>query len=90
MKKGSLVISKNIRGNNKNKRFFRIETSDAAHVLSKIKKIRGVSVLTAQSNSIIVSQSSRSIPLINNKIFGRINSIKSVQAESDLIEYYYA
>ena len=69
---------------------FRIETSDAAHVLSKIKKIRGVSVLTAQSNSIIVSQSSRSIPLIKNKIFGRINSIKSVQAESDLIEYYYA
>ena len=90
MKKGSLVISKNIRGNNKNKRFFRIETSDAAHVLSKIKKIRGISVLTAQSNSIIVSQSTRSIPLLENKIFGKINSIKSVQTESDLIEYYYA
>ena len=90
MNKGSLIISKSIHNGKKNKRFFRIETSDTKHVLSKIKKIRGITILTAQSNSIIVSQSSRSIPLIENKIFSKINSIKSVHSESDLIEYYYA
>ena len=90
MNKGSLIISKSIHNGKKNKRFFRIETSDTNHVLSKIKKIRGITILTAQSNSIIVSQSSRSIPLIENKIFSKINSIKSVHHESDLIEYYYA
>ena len=90
MKKGSLVVAKNIRREKKVKRFFRIETFDTSFVLSKIKNFRGVSVLTAQSNSIIVSQSARSIPLPENKSFNKIKSIKSIQSESDLIEYYYA
>ena len=90
MKKGSLVVAKNIRREKKVKRFFRIETFDTSLVLSKIKNFRGVSVLTAQSNSIIVSQSARSIPLPENKSFNKIKSIKSIQSESDLIEYYYA
>tara|TARA_A100001011_G_scaffold50116_1_gene47993 strand:+ start:3130 stop:4008 length:879 start_codon:yes stop_codon:yes gene_type:complete len=90
MKKGSLVVAKNIRREKKVKRFFRIETFDTSLVLSKIKNFRGVSVLTAQSNSIIVSQSAKSIPLPENKSFNKIKSIKSIQSESDLIEYYYA
>ncbi len=90
MKKGSLVVAKNIHREKKVKRFFRIETFDTSLVLSKIKNFRGVSVLTAQSNSIIVSQSARSIPLPENKSFNKIKSIKSIQSESDLIEYYYA
>ena len=90
VKKGSLVVAKNIRREKKVKRFFRIETFDTSLVLSKIKNFRGVSVLTAQSNSIIVSQSARSIPLPENKSFNKIKSIKSIQSESDLIEYYYA
>tara|TARA_A100001015_G_scaffold87925_1_gene97864 strand:- start:6873 stop:7751 length:879 start_codon:yes stop_codon:yes gene_type:complete len=90
MKKGSLVVAKNIRREKKVKRFFRIETFDTSLVLSKIKNFRGLSVLTAQSNSIIVSQSARSIPLPENKSFNKIKSIKSIQSESDLIEYYYA
>ena len=89
MKKGSLVVAKNIRREKKVKRFFRIETFDTSLVLSKIKNFRGVSVLTAQSNSIIVSQSFRNIPLPENKSFNKIKSIKSIQSESDLIEYYY-
>ena len=90
LKKGNLIISKNIRSGNKKRRFFRIETFDTSHVLSKIKSIRGLSVLAAQSNSIIVSQSVKSISLSENKLFNNIKSIKSIHVESDLIEYYYA
>ena len=90
MKKGSLVVAKNIRSENKVKRFYRIETFDTPFVLSNIKKFRGLSVLAAQSNSIIVSQSVKSVPLPQNKSFNKIKSIKSIQSESDLIEYYYA
>ncbi len=90
LKKGNLIINKNIRNSKKTKRFFRIETSNTNHVLSKIKKMRGISVLNAQSNSIIISQSSRSIPLSKNKTFSKITSIKSVRSESNLIEFYYA
>ena len=90
MKKGSLVVAKNIRSENKAKRFYRIETFDTPFVLSNIKKFRGLSVLAAQSNSIIVSQSVKSVPLPQNKSFNKIKSIKSIQSESDLIEYYYA
>ncbi len=87
MKKGSLVVAKNIRSENKAKRFYRIETFDTPFVLSNIKKFRGLSVLAAQSNSIIVSQSVKSVPLPQNKSFNKIKSIKSIQSESDLIEY---
>ena len=90
MKKGRLVVAKNIRSKKKAKRFFRIETFDTPLVLSKIKNLRGLSVLATQSNSIIVSQSARSIPLPENKSFNKIKSIKSIKSESDLIEYYYA
>ena len=90
MKKGSLVVAKNIRSENKAKRFYRIEAFDTPFVLSNIKKFRGLSVLAAQSNSIIVSQSVKSVPLPQNKSFNKIKSIKSIQSESDLIEYYYA
>ena len=90
MKKGRLVVAKNIRSEKKVKRFFRIETFDTPFVLSKIKNFRGLSVLATQSNSIIVSQSARSIPLPENKSFNKIKSIKSIKPESDLIEYYYA
>ena len=89
MKKGRLVIAKDIRGVSSKKRFFRVETFDAKYVLSKIKSLRGLSVLAAQSNSILVSQSVNSIPLTENKTFSKIKSIKSIQIESDLIEYYY-
>ena len=89
MKKGRLVIAKDIRGVSSKKRFFRVETFDAKYVLSKIKSLRGLSVLAAQSNSILVSQSVNSIPLTENKTFNKIKSIKSIQIESDLIEYYY-
>ena len=88
--RNNLIISKNIRSGNKKRRFFRIETFDTSHVLSKIKSIRGLSVLAAQSNSIIVSQSVKSIPLSENKLFNNIKSINSIHVESDLIEYYYA
>ena len=90
MKKGSLVVAKNIRSENKAKRFYRIETFDTPFVLSDIKKFRELSVLASQSNSIIVSQSVKSVPLPQNKSFNKIKSIKSIQSESDLIEYYYA
>ena len=90
MKKGRLVVAKNIRSEKKVKRFFRIETFDTPFVLSRIKNFRGLSVLATQSNSIIVSQSARSIPLPENKSFNKIKSIKSIKPESDLIEYYYA
>ena len=89
MKKGRLVIAKDIRGVSSKKRFFRVETFDAKYVLSKIKSLQGLSVLAAQSNSILVSQSVKSIPLTENKTFNKIKSIKSIQIESDLIEYYY-
>ena len=54
-----------------------------------IKKIKGVSILSKQSNSIIVSQNSRNLSLLNNKTLKKLKCIQSIHTESDLIEYYY-
>ena len=86
LKEGKLIINKNIQTELKRKKFFRIEISD----LSKaIKKIKGVSIISKQSNSIIVSQNAKNISLTENKNLKKLEYIQSVHTESNLIEHYY-
>ena len=89
LKNGKLIINKNIRNEIKTKNYFRIEISDLNKALEIIKKIKGVSILSKQSNSIIVSQNSRNLSLLNNKTLKKLKCIQSIHTESDLIEYYY-
>ena len=89
LKEGKLIINKNIKTELKRKNFFRIEISDLNEALEIIKKIKGVSILSKQSNSIIVSQNSRNLSLLNNKTLKKLKCIQSIHTESDLIEYYY-
>ena len=89
LKNGKLIINKNIRNEIKTKNYFRIEISDLSKALEIIKGIKGVSILSKQSNSIIVSQNSRNLSLLNNKTLKKLKCIQSIHTESDLIEYYY-
>ena len=89
LKNGKLIINKNIRNEIKTKNYFRIEISDLNEALEIITGIKGVSILSKQSNSIIVSQNSRNLSLLNNKTLKKLKCIQSIHTESDLIEYYY-
>ena len=89
LKEGKLIINKNIKTELKRKNFFRIEISDLSKAIKVIKKIKGVSIISKQSNSIIVSQNAKNISLTENKNLKKFEYIKSVHTESNLIEHYY-
>ena len=89
LKEGKLIINKNIQTELKRKKFFRIEISDLSKAIKVIKKIKGVSIISKQSNSIIVSQNAKNISLTENKNLKKLEYIQSVHAESNLIEHYY-
>ena len=89
LKEGKLIINKNIQTELKRKKFFRIEISDLSKAIKVIKKIKGVSIISKQSNSIIVSQNAKNISLIENKNLKKLEYIQSVHTESNLIEHYY-
>ena len=89
LKEGKLIINKNIKTELKRKNFFRIETSDLSKAIKVIKKIKGVSIISKQSNSIIVSQNAKNISLTENKNLKKFEYIQSVHTESNLIEHYY-
>ena len=89
LKEGKLIINKNIKTELKRKNFFRIEISDLSKAIKVIKKIKGVSIISKQSNSIIVSQNAKNISLIENKNLKKFEYIQSVHTESNLIEHYY-
>ena len=89
LKEGKLIINKNIQSELKRKKFFRIEISDLSKDIKVIKKIKGVSIISKQSNSIIVSQNAKNISLTENKNLKKLEYIQSVHTESNLIEHYY-
>ena len=89
LREGKLIINKNIQTELKRKKFFRIEISDLSKAIKVIKKIKGVSIISKQSNSIIVSQNAKNISLTENKNLKKIEYIQSVHTESNLIEHYY-
>ena len=89
LKEGKLIINKNIQTELKRKKFFRIEISDLSKAIKVIKKIKGVSIISKQSNSIIVSQNAKNISLTENKNLKKFEYIQSVHTESNLIEHYY-
>ena len=89
LKEGKLIINKNIKTELKRKNFFRIEISDLSKAIKVIKKIKGVSIISKQSNSIIVSQNAKNISLTENKNLTKFEYIQSVHTESNLIEHYY-
>ena len=89
LKEGKLIINKNIKTELKRKFFFRIEISDLSKAIKVIKKIKGVSIISKQSNSIIVSQNAKNISLTENKNLTKFEYIQSVHTESNLIEHYY-
>ncbi len=89
LKEGKLIINKNIQTELKRKKFFRIEISDLSKAIKVIKKIKGVSIISKQSNSIIVSQNAKNISLTENKNLKKLEYIQSVHTESNLIEHYY-
>ena len=89
LKEGKLIINKNIKTELKRKNFFRIEISDLSKAIKVIKKIKGVSIISKQSNSIIVSQNAKNISLTENKNLKKLEYIQSVHTESNLIEHYY-
>ena len=89
LKEGKLIINKNIQTELKRKKFFRIEISDLSKAIKVIKKIKGVSIISKQSNSIIVSQNAKNISLTENKNLTKFEYIQSVHTESNLIEHYY-
>ncbi len=89
LKEGKLIINKNIKTELKRKNFFRIEISDLSKAIKVIKKIKGVSIISKQSNSIIVSQNAKNISLTENKNLKKFEYIQSVHTESNLIEHYY-
>ena len=89
LKEGKLIINKNIKTELKRKKFFRIEISDLSKAIKVIKKIKGVSIVSKQSNSIIVSQNAKNISLTENKNLKKLEYIQSVHTESNLIEHYY-
>ena len=89
LKEGKLIINKNIKTELKRKFFFRIEISDLSKAIKVIKKIKGVSIISKKSNSIIVSQNAKNISLTENKNLKKFEYIKSVHTESNLIEHYY-
>ena len=88
LKEGKLIINKNIKTELKRKNFFRIEISDLSKAIKVIKKIKGVSIISKQSNSIIVSQNAKNISLTENKNLKKLEYIQSVHTESNLIEHY--
>ena len=89
LREGKLIINKNIKTELKRKFFFRIEISDLSKAIKVIKKIKGVSIISKQSNSIIVSQNAKNISLTENKNLKKLEYIQSVHTESNLIEHYY-
>ena len=89
LKEGKLIINKNIKTELKRKNFFRIEISDLSKAIKVIKKIKGVSIISKKSNSIIVSQNAKNISLTENKNLKKFEYIQSVHNESNLIEHYY-
>jgi len=89
LKEGKLIINKNIKTELRRKIFFRIEISDLSKAIKVIKKIKGVSIISKQSNSIIVSQNAKNISLTENKNLKKFEYIQSVHTESNLIEHYY-
>ncbi len=89
LKESKLIINKNIKTELKRKNFFRIEISDLSKAIKVIKKIKGVSIISKQSNSIIVSQNAKNISLTENKNLTKFEYIQSVHTESNLIEHYY-
>ena len=89
LREGKLIINKNIQTELKRKKFFRIEISDLSKAIKVIKKIKGVSIISKQSNSIIVSQNAKNISLTENKNLKKLEYIQSVHTESNLIEHYY-
>ena len=89
LKEGKLIINKNIKTELKRKFFFRIEISDLSKAIKVIKKIKGVSIISKKSNSIIVSQNAKNISLTENKNLKKFEYIQSVHTESNLIEHYY-
>ena len=89
LKEGKLIINKNIQTELKRKKFFRIEISDLSKAIKVIKKIKGVSIISKQSNSIIVSQNAKNISLTENKNLKKLEYIQSIHTESNLIEHYY-
>ena len=89
LKEGKLIINKNIKTELKRKNFFRIEISDLSKAIKVIKKIKGVSIISKKSNSIIVSQNAKNISLTENKNLKKFEYIQSVHTESNLIEHYY-
>ncbi len=89
LREGKLIINKNIQTELKRKKFFRIEISDLSKAIKVIKKIKGVSIISKQSNSIIVSQNAKNISLTENKNLKKLEYIQSIHTESNLIEHYY-
>ena len=89
LRQGKLIINKNIKTELKRNSFFRIEISDLSKAIKVIKKIKGVSIISKQSNSIIVSQNAKNISLTENKNLKKFEYIQSVHTESNLIEHYY-
>ena len=89
LKEGKLIINKNIKTELKRKNFFRIEISDLSKAIKVIKKIKGVSIISKKSNSIIVSQNAKNLSLTENKNLKKFEYIQSVHTESNLIEHYY-
>ena len=72
------------------KRFYRLETSHLNDTVKFIKEQKSIDIIYKQKNSIIVSQNIKKNDMKFDLIKDKTNSVKSIQRESPLIQFFYA
>ena len=72
------------------KRFYRLETSNLNDAVEFIKEQKSIDIIYKQKNSIIVSQNIKKNDMKFDLIKDKTNSVKSIQRESPLIQFFYA
>ena len=90
IKNGKLLKSSSIENLHNEKRFYRLEISHLDNAVKFIKKQKSIDIIYKQKNSIIVSQNIKKNDIKIDLIKDKTNSIKSIQRESPLIQFFYA
>ena len=90
IKNGKVLKSSPMEILHNEKRFYRLETSHLNDAVKFIKEQKSIDIIYKQKNSIIVSQNIKKNDMKFDLIKDKTNSVKSVQKESPLIQFFYA
>ena len=90
IKNGKLLKSSPMETLHNEKRFYRLETSHVNDAVKFIKEQKSIDIIYKQKNSIIVSQNIKKNDIKFDLIKDKTNSVKSIQRESPLIQFFYA